>query len=104
MAFLSEYHFELKHIKGKENKVADALIQKTHMIYEVMLSQTDAYLHERIRMDDTVDPFYIEILKKVQKDRFFQQQKEYKVDETGLLWSKERLYFLEGGDIRSSIS
>ena len=23
--FLSEYHFELKHIKGKENKVADAL-------------------------------------------------------------------------------
>ena len=23
--FLREYHFELKHIKGKENKVADAL-------------------------------------------------------------------------------
>ena len=23
-AFLSEYHFELKHIKGKENKVVDA--------------------------------------------------------------------------------
>ena len=26
MAFLSEYHFELKHIKGKENKVVGALI------------------------------------------------------------------------------
>ena len=25
LSFLSEYHFELKHIKGKENKVADAL-------------------------------------------------------------------------------
>ena len=25
LAFLSEYHFELKHIKGNENKVADAL-------------------------------------------------------------------------------
>ena len=24
-AFLSEYHFKLKHMKGKENKVADAL-------------------------------------------------------------------------------
>ena len=33
----------------------------------------------------------------------FQQQKEYKVDEMGLLWSKERLYVPEGGDIRSSI-
>ena len=25
LAFLSDYHFWLKHIKGKENKVADAL-------------------------------------------------------------------------------
>ena len=25
LAFLSEYHFELKHIKGKERKVVDAL-------------------------------------------------------------------------------
>ena len=39
--FLSEYHFELKHIKGKENKIADALSRRTHIIYEVTLSQTD---------------------------------------------------------------
>jgi hypothetical protein len=25
LAFLSEYDFEIKHIKGKENKIADAL-------------------------------------------------------------------------------
>ena len=25
LAFLSEYHLQLKHIKGKENKVVDAL-------------------------------------------------------------------------------
>ena len=25
LAFLSEYHFELNHIKGKENKIADVL-------------------------------------------------------------------------------
>ena len=63
--FLSEYHFELKHIKGKENKVSNALIQRTHMIYEVNLSQTDAYFHERIRAANGVDPLYVEILKKV---------------------------------------
>ena len=50
------------------------------MIYEVTLSQTDAYLHERIRTSNTVDPFYVEILKKVRDDKMFQQQKEYKVD------------------------
>ena len=26
LGFLSEYHFKLNHIKGKENKVGDALI------------------------------------------------------------------------------
>ena len=45
----------------------------------------------------------MEILKKVQEDRLFQQQKEYKVDDSGLLWFEDRLYVLDGGDIRSSI-
>ena len=33
----------------------------------------------------------------------FQQQKEYKVDKLGLLFSNERLYVPEGGDILSNI-
>ena len=65
LAFLNEYHFELNHINGKQNTVVDALSQLTHMIYEVNLSQTDADLHERIREANRVDPFYVEILKKV---------------------------------------
>ena len=71
--FLSEYHFELKHIKGKENKVVDALSQWIHMVYKVTLSQNDANLHENIRTANKVDLFYVEILKKVQEDRLFQQ-------------------------------
>ena len=58
LAFLSEYRFELKHIKGNENKVFDTLSRRTHMIYEVNLSQTDADLHERIRTTNRVDSFY----------------------------------------------
>ena len=73
MAFLSEYHFELKHIKGKEKNIADALSQRNHMIYEGTLIQPDSNLHERIRTTNRVDPFYVEILKKVQEDRLFQQ-------------------------------
>ena len=72
LAFLSEYHFELKHIKGKENKIADALSRRNHMIYEVTLSQNNSNLHKRIRAANRVDPFYVEILKKVQEDRLFQ--------------------------------
>ena len=45
----------------------------------------------------------MEILKKVQEDWLFQQQKEYKVDDSRLLWSKDRLYVSDGGDIQSII-
>ena len=38
MAFLSEFDFEVRHIKGKENKVADTLSRRTHGISEVILS------------------------------------------------------------------
>ena len=76
LAFLSEYHFEVNHIKGKENKGVHALSRRTHMIYEVTLSQNDTDLHENIRTANKVDPFYVAILKKVQEDRLFQQQKE----------------------------
>ena len=86
LAFMSEYHFELNHIKGKENKVTDALSRRTHMIYEVTLSQTDANLHETIRTTNKVDPFYVEILKKIQEYRLFQQQKEYKVGGLSTPW------------------
>ena len=102
-SFLREYHFELKYIKWKESKITDALSRRAHMLYEVTLSQTDLYLHDRIRMKNKVDHFCVEIFKKIQEDRLFQQQKEYKVDETGLLWSKEILYVPEGGDIMSNI-
>ena len=57
------------------------------MIYEVTLSQIDPYFEERIRTTNGVEPFYVQILKKVQEDRMFQQQKEYKVDESVMLWS-----------------
>ena len=32
LAFLSEYHFELKHIKGKENKIVDTLSLRVYML------------------------------------------------------------------------
>ena len=54
-------------------------------------------------MTTRVDHLYVDVLKNIQEDRLLQKQKESKVDEIGILWSKERLYVLEEGDIRSSI-
>jgi hypothetical protein len=44
MALLREFDFEIKHIKGKENKVADSLsrIMKTIHLAAVSTCETDA--------------------------------------------------------------
>ena len=73
------------------------------MLYEVTLIQIDSDLHDRIITENRIDYFYVEILKNIQEENLFQQQKEYKVDETRLLWYKERLYVPKEVDIRSSI-
>ena len=72
LAFLKKYHFELKNINGKENKIVDALSKQYHMLYEVTLSPTDSDLHDRIRTTSKFKRFYVEVHKKTREDRFFQ--------------------------------
>jgi hypothetical protein len=38
MEFLSEYDFDIKHIKGKENKVVDALSRRVHLMHATAFS------------------------------------------------------------------
>ena len=38
LEFLSEYDFDIKHIKGKENKVVDALNRKVHELHATTIS------------------------------------------------------------------
>jgi hypothetical protein len=38
LEFLSEYDFDIKHIKGKENKVADALNRRVHELHATTIS------------------------------------------------------------------
>jgi hypothetical protein len=38
LEFLSEYDFDIKHIKGKENKVVDALSRRVHLMHAITIS------------------------------------------------------------------
>ena len=58
MAFLSKFDFEEKHIKGKENKMVDALSRRTHEVYEVTVSQPKGDLLSRIKIDRINDAKY----------------------------------------------
>ena len=40
-AFLSEFDMEIQHVKGKENRVADALSRKLHDTYALYYNQLE---------------------------------------------------------------
>ena len=48
MEFLCEFYFEIKQIKGKENKVADALSRKVQEMHVASLSICQSDLREQI--------------------------------------------------------
>jgi hypothetical protein len=62
LAFLSEFDFEVRHIKGKENKVADALSQRTNELYEVIINKEENDIEEKIKSARRNDVEYIKTI------------------------------------------
>jgi hypothetical protein len=44
LAFLREFDFEVRHIKGKENNVADTLRRRFHGLFEINISRAESDL------------------------------------------------------------
>ena len=59
--------FEIKHIKGKENKVADALSRKVQEMHVASLSIFQSYLRRQIVSHTTGDALYEQVKDKLQQ-------------------------------------
>jgi hypothetical protein len=70
LAFLSEFDFEVRHIKGKENKVADALRRRVHGLFEVNSSRAESDLEQRIRTTGVNDGNYTKMMTEFQNSIF----------------------------------
>ena len=57
MALLSEFDFEIKHIKWKENRVADGLSRSLKMIHLAAVSTCETDVKNRVRNAQEIDPF-----------------------------------------------
>jgi hypothetical protein len=57
MALLSEFDFEIKHIKGKENRAADALSRRMKTIHLAAVSTYETDVKNRVRKAQETDPF-----------------------------------------------
>jgi hypothetical protein len=58
MALLSEFDFEIKHVKGKENKVVDALSISMKTIHLAAVSTCEMNVKERVRNAQETNKFF----------------------------------------------
>jgi hypothetical protein len=66
LEFLCEYDFDIKHIKGKDNKVVDALSRKVHELHATSISMYITELKDRILEAANVDLEYKRLVAKLQ--------------------------------------
>ena len=61
LAFLSEYDFEIQHIKGKKNKVVDSLRRKVRLNFMAAIStyktNLEDQLEEGVKLDENYHKF-----------------------------------------------
>ena len=69
LEFLSEYEFNIKHIKGKEKKVADALSRRVHEMHATSISMYQIDLKGKIFEAAKAYLQYMEMVKKLQQGK-----------------------------------
>jgi hypothetical protein len=85
LTFLSEFDFEVRHIKGKENKVADALGRRVHGLFEINISRAESDLEQTIRMTGINDGNYTKIMIELQNSTTKSDKPDLSIDKKGLL-------------------
>jgi hypothetical protein len=92
LEFLSEYDLDIKHIKGKETKVVDALSRRVHIMHATTLSMHQSNLKSRILDGLSIDQHYLQVKERLQQRDVQQKIKEYEIKEDGLLMHNNKIY------------
>ena len=88
---MSEFDFEVRHIKGKENKVVDALSRRVHGLFEINVSREEIDLEHRIRMTGINEKNYTLTVAELQNTIANSDKPDLIIDKNGLLQFKNRL-------------
>jgi hypothetical protein len=103
MEFLSEYDFDIKHIKGKENKFVDALSRRVHLMHATTVSMHQSDLKRRILDGLVTDQHYLQVKENLQQGIAQHKIKEYEIKEDGLLMHENRIYVPSSGELRNVV-
>jgi hypothetical protein len=92
MALLSNFDFEIKHIKGKENRMVDSLSRSIKMIHLAMVSTCEKNVKERIRNSQETYAFFKTMTSYLRQGPTGLKYKGYQMLNRGMLTYKNRFY------------
>jgi hypothetical protein len=101
--FLSEYDFEIKHIKGKENQVVDALIIRAHEKHSSTIIMFNTYLKDKILEATNSDQQYLKIKETLQQGNLQQKFNYYELKEDGILMYKGNIYVPNSEEMKNIV-
>ena len=100
---LCEFDFEIKHIKGKENKVVDPLSRKVHEMHVASLSIFQLDLRHQIVDHTAKDEMYEQVKEKLQQQSLEKKYEGYKLEEDELITYKNKIYIPNVADFRRAV-
>jgi hypothetical protein len=103
LEFLSEYDFDINHIKEKENKVVDALSRRVHEMHATAISMYQSDLKDKIIEAAKSDLQYKELVAKLQQGNLQQKIEDYKLDNDEILRYRERIYVPNSQELKNMI-
>jgi hypothetical protein len=103
MALLSDFDFEIKHIKGKENRVADELSRSIKMIHLETVSTYETDVRERVENAQETDAFFKTVTSYLRQEPTGIKYEGYQKLEEGLLTYRNRLYVPNCDDLKRFI-
>lgn len=101
--FLSGFYFKIKHLKGKENWVANTLSRKVHYLYEISFSEVQTTFDELIKEAAEQDREYRHLGQKAQTTNNHEHQLGYEINSADMLIYNKILYVPSQNNIKNLI-
>jgi hypothetical protein len=103
MALLSEFDFEIKHIKGNENRVVDSLSRSMKVIHLAVVRTYETDIKERVKSVQETYAFFNTVKSYLEQEPIGMKYEGYQLLNDGLLTYKGRLYIPNFDDLKRFI-
>jgi hypothetical protein len=99
---MSEYDFEIKHIKGKENQVDDAINRRDCEMHITTISMYMTDLKSKIIATTNLDQQDLQVKETLQHSDFQQKINYYALQEDGIFMYKGKVYVPNSSELKNT--